>query len=121
MRTRDPETGYIGQTWTGKDYGENVRCARCDGRGMVQIPLYSEEFKIVCLRCADDWDNMTQELFAKHGFKDARNRKAWWAAFNEFLRTKPKEIDIKVHNARIKTTDDLFFRAFPQQKELCDR
>ena len=121
MRSRDPETGYIAQTWKGTDYGPDVRCARCGGRGMWRPGGEPDPQTVLCLRCADDWHD-DDSLFEKHGWKDMRSgHKKWMAAFNEFLQTKPKDIDIQAHNAQIERSDDLFFKAFPHLRELCEK
>jgi len=75
----------------------------------------------LCLRCADDW-YAEDSLFEKHGWKDARSgHKKWMAAFNEFLQTKPKEIDMQAHNERIERKDELFFTLFPHLRKLCEK
>lgn len=123
MRSRDPETGYIAENWRGTDYGPDVRCMRCGGRGMWQPAGKAPDPKVViCLRCADDWHIMAHSLFKKHGWKDGRSgHKKWDAAYNEFLQTKPKEIDIQAHNEQIEGRDRLFFNAFPHLKQLCEK
>ena len=117
MRTTDPETGYIGETWTGYDHGPNVRCVRCGGRGMWQPRDNEPPVKvdqILCLRCAEDWHVAAPHLYKKHGFKDFRNRGRWEAAYNEFLQTKPVEVDIKAHNRRIEARDKVIHALFPE-------
>lgn len=123
MRSKDPETGYIGQGSVGIDYGEHIRCKRCGGRGMVSIPVNQplNPEKVICLRCSDDWDNMASTLFDKHGWRDARsNRKKWDAAYDEFLQTKPTEVDVAAHNQRIESTNRQFFGMFPHLKKLVE-
>lgn len=120
-RTVDPETGYIGKEWLGRDYGPAVRCRRCNGRGMWHRGDNLDPETILCLRCADDWFEAAGPLFDKHGFRDMRSSpKKWMAAFNEFLQTKPEGIDIQAHNRRIITTDELFFSMFPHLKKLVE-
>jgi len=121
MRTRDPETGYICRNFLGEDYGSEVRCRRCGGRGMWHGGDNFNRETILCLRCADDWFEAARPLFNKHGWRDARSSpKKWMAAFNEFLQTKPKEIDIQVHNHRIESKDRRFFGMFPHLKKLVE-
>ncbi len=115
MRTVDPETGYIGRTWLGKDYGADVRCRRCGGRGMWHRGDEFDPNTILCLKCADDWFEMAGPLFAKYGWRDMRsNPKKWMAAFDEFCQTKPKELDVKAHNREIKSKDRVIHAMFPQ-------
>lgn len=111
MRTRDPETGYIGQMSLGEDYGPDVRCRRCGGRGMVSRPVHEplNLETILCLRCSDDWH--MSDLLEKHGY--VWSHKKWMAAFNEFCETKPKEIDIEMHNRVIQRRDKLIHKTFP--------
>ena len=122
MRTRDPETGYICQNFLGKDYGPEVRCRRCGGRGMWYRGDEFDPETILCLKCADEWFGpVADALFEKHGWKDMRSSpKKWMAAFNEFCQTKPKEIDIQAHNHRIESTDRQFFGMFPHLKKLVE-
>jgi hypothetical protein len=124
MRTKDPETGYIGQLWVGHNYGPDVRCRRCGGRGMwcrgAGVATLDLE-TILCLRCADEWHKKAGDLFDKHGWKDMRSSpKKRMAAFNDFCQTKPVEVDIAVHNRRIESDDNLFFGAFPHLKKLVE-
>lgn len=122
MRSRDPETGYIARTWKGTDYGPDVRCTRCGASGMWRPRGEPDPKRVLCLRCADDWHDMADPLFKKYGWKDTRSgHKKWAAAFNEFLQTKPKEIDIQAHNERIERRDSLFFKAHPHLRELCEK
>jgi len=122
MRTRDPETGYIAQTWLGHDYGPDRRCKRkrCGGRGMWPCPPNSRfEEGILCLRCADEW--FQYPITDKYRTPTSRlTPKRCLAAFQEFLQTKPTEVDIADHNRRIESTDNLFFGAFPHLKKLVE-
>lgn len=117
MRTRDPETGYIGQNILGEDFGSEVRCCRCGGRGMFKPPRQEES--PLCLQCFDEW--FDSKILDKHRSPHGRiSDKRWKAAFNEFLQTKPKEIDIQAHNHRIESTDRQFFDMFPHLKKLVE-
>ena len=121
MRTRDPETGYIAQTWLGHDYGPDKRCTRCGGRGMWPCPDPNNRFEegTLCLRCADEW--FQHPLIDKHRSPTGRlTSKRCLAAFQEFLQTKPTEVDIADHNRRIESVDNLFFGAFPHLKKLVE-
>jgi len=92
-RTVDPETGYIGEICTGMDLGQNIRCARCSGRAMLRFPYFSGgHAEPLCLRCGDEWYRTGIQFLNKHGYRGHRSKpKYWWAAFNEFLATKPEE------------------------------
>ena len=110
-RTVDPETGYIGQNTLGDDFGPEVRCCRCGGRGMWKPPRQEES--PLCLRCFDEW--FDSKILDKHRSPQGRiTDKRWKAAFNEFLQTKPKETDIEAHNQRIKSGDRIIHTLFPQ-------
>lgn len=119
--TVDPETGYMSKVWTGFDYGADVRCVRCKGRGMWQPgpnddPLKSE--LVLCLKCANEWHQAASPLLDKYGYIDARSGKTkWLAAYNEFLQTKPLEIDLEAHNARIKARNRAVRNRFPEYSE----
>jgi len=116
-RTRDPETGYIGRYHTGQDLGIDARCRRCGGRGMWRAGGRFDHYDTtLCLRCVDDWHE--SDLLEKHGY--SWSRKKWIAAFEEFLQTKPSEVDIATHNRKIESTDELFFKMNPHLKKLVE-
>lgn len=110
-RTRDPETGYIGEIALGKDLGRDSRCVRCGGRGMRKWPPDSVKHEVLCLHCSDEWFDKGHIFLDKH--KYVWSHKKWWAAFNEFLATKPTEVDIASHNRRIEAGDRILHRMFP--------
>ncbi|GAI96620.1 unnamed protein product [marine sediment metagenome] len=114
MRTKDPETGYIGRNWLGEDFGPDVRCRRCSGRGMWKPGNgFDGSNCILCLRCADEW--FQSPIIDKHRSpKGLLSNKRWLAAFEEFCQTKPKEIDMVKHNAQIKGEDTVIQEMFPQ-------
>jgi hypothetical protein len=122
--TVDPETGYISEIWIGFDYGPDVRCVRCKGRGMWQ-PGRNEDNKhpdlVLCLKCANEWSHANDgenSLLRKHGYIDARNsRGKWLAAYNEFLQIKPLQINLEAHNAKIKAVNEIIHRLFPEYFE----
>ena len=73
----------------------------------------------LCLQCFDEW--FDSKILDKHRSPHGRiSDKRWEAAFNEFLRTKPKEIDIQAHNRQIESKDRLFFGMFPHLKKLVE-
>lgn len=111
LRTVDPETGYIGEICTGMDLGQNVRCKRCGGRAMLRFPYFSGvHSEPLCLRCADEWFQIGAQLLSKHDYTGHRARpRDWWAAFKEFLATKPEEIDITEHNNRVEILDTVIY------------
>jgi hypothetical protein len=111
-RTKDTETGYIGQYIIGEDFGPAVRCCRCGGRGMWKPPRQLES--PLCLKCFDEW--FESDIIKKYESPcyNTISTKRWRAAFAEFLATKPKKIDIQAHNRRIESEDSIIKALFPQ-------
>ena len=71
--------------------------------------------QVLCLKCQDEWMGCASELLEKRGF--VWSRKIWVAAFNEFLQTKPKELDVVEHNRSIQSGDRVIRAMFPQYYE----
>ena len=110
-----PETGYI--AWHLNELGVTtfpspVRCCRCGGYGMWEVP---RNHQVLCLKCLDEWMECGSGYRRKHGWRDMRSSsKKWMAAFNEFCQTKPKSISIEAHNREIESGDRVIHAMFPQ-------
>lgn len=111
-RTRDPETGYLGQNTLGEDFGPEIRCCRCGGRAMWKPPRQPES--PLCLQCSDELFNSDIWDKCKTPKYDRINNKKWKATFAEFLTAKPKQIDIQDHNRRIEYRGKFIHAMFPQ-------
>lgn len=78
-----------------------------------------QEESPLCLQCFDEW--FESDFLDRHRSPHGRiSAKRWKAAFNEFLQTKPKVINIETHNRRIESGDELFFGMFPHLKKLVE-
>jgi len=114
-RAVDPETGYIAQHLNElgvTTFSSPVRCCRCGGYGMSEA---TRSHQVLCLKCQDEWMECGSKYLRKHDY--VRSEKKWIAAFNEFLQTKPKEIDVPEHNRRIKSDDHFIQTMLPQYFE----
>lgn len=114
-RAVDPETGYIARHLNKlgvTTFLSPVRCCRCGGYGMWEVPRSRQA---LCLKCLDEWMECGSKYLKKHGF--VSSKKKWMAAFNEFLQTKPKEIDVADHNRRIESGDRFIHKMLPQYFE----
>ncbi len=68
---------------------------------------------VTCLRCADDWERCGGRLLKKHKFKDLRNKGKWEAAWREFLRMPPTEVDVGKHNLVVMANDQFLLEMAP--------
>jgi len=86
---KDPITGYVSNhlNQVGALDG-SIPCQRCGGFGYWSPPGSKRNDEVLCVRCVDDWSEVSSKLLRKHGY--VSSKKKWHDAFVEFCGMKPE-------------------------------